>query len=93
MNRTFCLRLSRLALPMLLAALVSSACAQQSTKGDSKTVPFQVTFEPNGAVIVKTPEGKRLEPVPANFHSRFLRRRPVCRCTTSMRSASPARAT
>jgi hypothetical protein len=71
MNRTSCLRLSRLALPVLLAALVSSACAQQSTKGDSKTVPFQVTFEPNGAVIVKTPEGKRLEPVPAKFPFTF----------------------
>ena len=73
MIRTFFLRLSRIALPVLMVALVSSACAQQSTKGstDGRTVPFQLTFEPNGQVIVKAPDGKRLEPMPIKFPFQF----------------------
>jgi hypothetical protein len=69
MTRYSCVRLTRIVLLMLLAALMSSACAQ-GTK-DPRAVPFQVTFEPGGKVVVKSPEGKPLPEVKINFPFQF----------------------
>jgi hypothetical protein len=77
MTRTSFIRLSRHVLPMLLAALISSACAQQPTAGkpgtaaDSRVAPFQLRFLADGSVRVLTPEGKPLEPVPVKFPFKF----------------------
>jgi hypothetical protein len=72
-------RLIRLVLPALLAAVVSSACAEQSTREgregregvDGRGVPFQITFEPDGQVIVKSHQGKILERKPVTFPFKF----------------------
>ena len=70
MTCTARLRLSRHVFATLLAILVSSACAQQPGKPpihEGRTVPFQITFTPEGQVIVLSQEGKPLEPVPIKF--------------------------